>query len=125
MEMQKDISVGEYKYRIGRLPARAGAWILSLSLKELRGTLSESEYANIQQHLLSVCSRFVNDHPVPILKADGSFSEKAKDLEYDLDVLVKLQKESKDFNFADFFEKRARELQKTEALNQTSDSTTA
>jgi hypothetical protein len=125
MEMYKDVPIGEHKYRIGRLSARTGSWILTLSIKELQGSLSESEYSNIQQHLLSVCSRFVNDHPVPVLKVDGSFSPKAADLEYDLDALLKLQKEAKDFNFADFFSARAREIEKAKALDPTSGSTTA
>lgn len=123
MEMFNDVEIGEHRYRISRLPARAGAWILSLALKEAQGKLSESEYANIQQYLLSVCSRFKGDHPMPVLKSDGSFA--VKDLEYDLDTVVKLQKEAKDFNFADFFDARAREIKAAMALDQTSDSTTA
>jgi hypothetical protein len=123
MEMFKDIEIGEHRYRIGRLPARAGAWILLLALKEAQGQLSESEHANIQQHLLSVCSRFKGDHPMPVLKADGSFA--VKELEYDLDTVMKLQGEAKSFNFADFFAARAREIKAAMALDQTSDSTQA
>jgi hypothetical protein len=123
MEMYKDIDIGDHRYRIGRLSARTGSWILSLALKEAQGQLSESEYANIQQHLLSVCSRFKDEHPMPILKKEGTFA--VKDLEYDLDMVLRLQVEAKGFNFADFFEKRAREVKDAMALNQTSDSTTA
>ena len=122
MEMYKDIDIGEHKYRIGRLSARTGSWILSLALKEAQGQLSESEYANIQQHLLSVCSRFKDEHPMPILKKDGTFA--VKDLEYDLDMVLRLQVEAKGFNFADFFEKRAREVKDAMSLDPSSDSTT-
>jgi hypothetical protein len=123
MEMFKDIEIGEHRYRIGRLSAKTGSWILSLALKEAQGNLSESEYANIQQHLLSVCSRFKGEHPMPILKKDGTFA--VKDLEFDLDMVVRLQGEAKGFNFADFFEKRAREIKDAMSQDPTSDSTTA
>jgi hypothetical protein len=123
MEMYKDIEIGEHRYRIGRLSARSGAWLLSLALKEAQGNLSESEYANIQQHLLSVCSRFKDEHPMPILKKDGTFA--VKDLEFDLDMVVRLQGEAKGFNFADFFEKRAREAKDAMSQDPSTDSTTA
>jgi hypothetical protein len=125
MEMFKDVTIGEHKYRIGRLPASAGTWIVSLVVKEIQGTLSEAEHAKIQRHLLSVCSRFKGDHPMPILKADGSYAVKDDHLEFDLDLVMKLKKEARDFNFADFFAARAREAIASMALDQTTENTTA
>jgi hypothetical protein len=121
MEMYKDIEIGEHKYRIGRLSAKTGTWILSLAIKDMQGSLSEAEHANIHQHLLSVCSRYKGEHPMPILKADGSLA--VKDLEHDLNAVVKLKKEAKDFNFADFFAERAREIKSAMSQDPTSDST--
>lgn len=121
MDMFKDIEIGEYRYRISRLSAKTGTWMLSLAIKDMQGTLSEAEYANIHQHLLSVCSRFKGEHPMPILKADGSVA--VKDLEYDLNAVVKLKKEAKDFNFADFFAERAREIKSAMSQDPTTDNT--
>lgn len=125
MDMFKDIEIGGHKYRIGRLSAKTGSWIVSLVMKEMRGILSEADHGNIHQHLLSVCSRFKGEHPMPVLKADGSFTADAADLTHDLETVVQLKKEARDFNFADFFEKRAREAKEAMSLAQSSDSTAA
>ncbi|HEY3987940.1 MAG TPA: hypothetical protein VGM02_01495 [Acidobacteriaceae bacterium] len=120
MEMHKDVPIGEHKYRIGRLPARTGAWILQLILKQMQGSLTEADHANIQSHLLSVCSRLKNGVPLPVLQADGTFAE--KDLEFDLNTVVKLQGAARDFNFDDFFAERAREIKEAKARALSSDS---
>src|ERR1700746_985624 len=101
MEMFKDVTIGEHKYRIGRFTARVGSWLLAQSAKG--SNMSEQEFANVQDHCLAVCSRYepTSGVPMPVM-AKGVFT--IKELEYDMATVTKLQGQAMSFNFDSFLE---------------------
>jgi hypothetical protein len=120
MEMFKDVTIGEHRYRIGRFTARVGSWLLSQSAKGSK--LTEQEFANVQDHCLAVCSRYepTSGVPMPIM-ANGVFA--IKELEYDMSTVTKLQGHAMSFSFDSFLAEAAREMKETLAdTDQPSDS---
>jgi hypothetical protein len=120
MEMFKDVTIGEYKYRIGRFTARVGSWVLAQSSKGSK--LTEQEFANLQDHCLAVCSRYetASNVPMPVM-ANGIFA--IKELEYDMATVTKLQGHAMAFSFDDFLAEAAKEMKQALAdTDQPSDS---
>lgn len=118
MDMHKDIEIRGHRYRIGRMSARTGSWILTrimsssmpggldekVGASELpqRSAMSEEEFYAIQDHCLSACSRFEKDGPAPLgIMANRQFV--IKELEYDLVTVATLTLHSLVFNISPFF----------------------
>lgn len=130
MEEYKDIQIGEFKYRIYRLTARNGSWIVaqiatkilpsgmegmlgvSSQLPANRQEMTESEFHNIQDHCLRVCSRhdLIGEQPTytVVLRGDGRFS--FPDLEFDALTVVTLTVHALLFSCGPFFSEGALKL---------------
>ncbi len=127
MEMYKDIEINDTRYRVGRMTARVGSWVLlqiftkllpaqiesQLGLDSLppgRSEMSEAEFMNIQDHCLMVCRRYEtqsnNDEvAMPVMAAPGVFA--VKELEHDIVTAIGLTAHALLFNVAPFFEGNA------------------
>jgi hypothetical protein len=119
-----DAVFGTNKYRISRLGAMDGSWILAQIFTKVlpsgmesglvgatampgnRSDMSENEFRNIQTHCLRVCARHgtLGDSPTlePVLRNDGRFS--FPDLEKDLPTVLGLTVSSLMFSLSPFFE---------------------
>ncbi len=120
MHLHKDVEIGNKRYRVTRLRADVGSWIIfQLLTKMLPGfvsgrlnlagipqsgeSISESDFRSIQNHCLAACYRYEDSAPgvyMPIM-SNGAFA--IKELEYDLATVLSLTIHCLQFNFADFF----------------------
>lgn len=111
----KDITIGEHKYRIGRLSARVGSWLFKLQTKR---DMTEAEHNNVHTHLLSVVARYKEGIPLPITLPSGEFKPDTKDLEFDLETVEELKNEVTDLNFKDFLVKRLKAIAELQSAAQ-------
>jgi hypothetical protein len=108
LEDTKDVTVRGKNYRIKRLTAMVGAWMI----RALPNS-SEDDFKKIQTYCLKACSRIEPDGtPSPILMEDGRWV--AIDLEYDTISVMELEAEVIKFNLADFFVEGASTPAKTQ-----------
>lgn len=103
LEKFKDVSMGDRKFQISRFTPDTGSWIAFQVMTKVmpswvgvestvpdsirsmpRAELSESEFRSIQAHCMKVCAEYrtIGDvtTPVPILMADGRYSDPDMDL---------------------------------------------
>jgi hypothetical protein len=100
-----DIEVGEEKYRIHKLTARDGSWVLNTLLRKIMpGVNTREEFDAVQALLLKNCYRYIAEGPEPLVIMNANDRWAFKDLEYDLMAVTKLTAEALAFNTKDFFE---------------------
>ncbi len=114
--------IGGVKYRFSKMDARSASYmamkaaaILAPSMSsggltvetaaKALPSMSRAEFDEIQTMLLKTVCKLVEtnaaDMPVPIVKADGSFTD--EDLAYDAVTVMKLTTNALMFNIGDFF----------------------
>lgn len=114
--------IGGVKYRFNKMDARSASYmamkaaaILAPSMSsggltvetaaKALPSMSRAEFDEIQTMLLKTVCKLVEtnaaDMPVPIVKADGSFTD--EDLAYDAVTVMKLTVNALMFNIGDFF----------------------
>ena len=114
--------IGGVKYRFSKMDARSASYmamkaaaILAPSMSsggltvetaaKALPSMSRAEFDEIQTMLLKTVCKLVEtnaaDMPVPIVKADGSFTD--EDLAYDAVTVMKLTVNALMFNIGDFF----------------------
>jgi hypothetical protein len=99
-EMTKDIEVNGHKYRLARLPASIGSWIIRILAGN--GMTVEEDFYRIQNYCLKACSLLTPAGPSVIMMQDGRWA--VKELEYDTEAVVKITNEMLAFNLSDFFD---------------------
>jgi|GEM_PF-5719479 len=103
-EASKDVEINGHRYRIGRLTAMTGTWIIA----QLDGNMSQDGvFQKVQGYLLSVCQRYKTlpdgkEAPLPIFDPPDKWLE--KDLEYDTLTVFDLCEEAIKFNLDPFFQ---------------------
>ena len=118
-----DVTIDNHRYQIGQFKATDGSWVLTQILTKLmpaviekalaqkagaplpgnRTSLSEDEFATLQAHALAVVRRYEKDLPVPIFVRPNRWTATAKDLEYDLSVVMALTANAIVHNVLPFF----------------------
>ena len=114
--------IGGVKYRFSKMDARSASYMAmkaaailapSMSVGGLNvesaakalPSMSRAEFDEIQTMLLKTVCKLIEtnaaDMPVPIVKADGSFTD--EDLAYDAVTVMKLTVNALMFNIGDFF----------------------
>ena len=127
-ETFKELVLGENSYRIGKMTARNGSWVASqfasyvlpaaaqstatligtsLPNSSNRRTMTETEFYNLQNHCLAVCSRKrveLNGSEVyyPLIHDSGRWN--FEDLETDTVTVIVLTIQALMYNIAPFFE---------------------
>lgn len=124
----KVIEAGGVKYRLGKMDARSASYlamkaaaVIAPALSNVKGmnkqdaitaaanalpSMPREEFDEIQTMLLRTVVKLVEtngvDMPVPVIKADGSFTD--EDLCYDAPTVMQLSVQALMFNIGDFFQ---------------------
>lgn len=124
----KVIEAGGVKYRLGKMDARSASYLAMKAAAVIAPALStiksmnkqdaitaaanalpsmpREEFDEIQTMLLRTVVKLVEtngvDMPVPVIKADGSFTD--EDLFYDAPTVMQLSVQALMFNIGDFFQ---------------------
>lgn len=124
----KVIEAGGVKYRLGKMDARSASYlamkaaaVIAPALSTVKGmnkqdaitaaanalpSMPREEFDEIQTMLLRTVVKLVEtngvDMPVPVIKADGSFTD--EDLFYDAPTVMQLSVQALIFNIGDFFQ---------------------
>lgn len=96
-----DVDINGVSYRIERLPARVGSWIVWQIIGNMFG-ISEDAFMAVQGKLLSACARYEDGMPLAVFKLPATWA--VPELEYDLLAVAKLTRHALEFNVAPFFE---------------------
>jgi len=114
-EKHKDIELEGAKYKIGRLNAIDGGWVLRMVLKGMgagqalegvaptpdQALLTEAEWRRMTMLLLGVCSKYnTQGLAVPVLMQDGRFA--VPELEFDAVTVTGLIMATSAFNMHPF-----------------------
>jgi len=122
-EKTKDVEVGGKRYRVGRFNPRDGSWVAFLLMTKAlpawigdslvsdmglpvgagqKPELSEADFKNLQDHCLRLCFEYTSTEapPIPVLMADGRFS----DPEMDVSTALALTTHAMMFNLSSLFQ---------------------
>ena len=109
----KVIEAGGAKYRLGKMDARSASYLaMKAAADAIKAaanalpSMPREEFDEIQTMLLRTVVKLVEtngvDMPVPVIKADGSFTD--EDLCYDAVTVMQLSAQALMFNIGDFFQ---------------------
>ena len=122
-DLTKDVQLGDYRYRISRIEARTGSWMLAEILTKMlpggmeeqigatnmapaRKEMTKREFFEIQNECLRVCARInttgSQEVPEPVLRMNGNLN--FPDLEKDVVTVTALTVHALVFNFSPFFD---------------------
>lgn len=126
IERHQDVEIRGHRFRIHRVLAADGSWIVSQFAA--RRTGDREIYDRITRYLfnrIDLLQQVGNGSESPLrIYRDGQYLIKELDLEYDLEFLEELYKAAFDFNLSPFLKKLIEESKKEEAkreLEQTQD----
>lgn len=121
LEDHKDVTIGEHTYRVGRMLATTGSWIVAQIVTKIlpfgmdekvtgnsdlpkeRSEMTEAEFRNIQNHCLAVIGRYETVGNIPTAIPILVRGEIIHDLRTDVVGVLQLTVHALIFNLSPFF----------------------